>query len=422
MLRRMLAVTHETTLTGAPMNLLHFLTWVRDHTDVEVHTLVVQDGPLRHRFEQVSEVTVLDRSAVAKLLGTAQGGLLSLGSSRAWKPVAVARLVPQLRHLRDFDLVYSNSIASTAVLPYLPPARAVVSHVHELHVAMRTWRPAEHVRALRELPDAWIAASGAVRAMLVNEFRLPSDRVLLHHEFIDTAAITDRRLTLRETERHRRELGLPADAAVVVGAGTLDWRKGPDLFVQLAAEVRRRTREPVSFIWVGGDRTGTDWQRIRSDIERTGSDQVHFIGLKPDPVPWFALADVFALTSREDPYPLVCLENAVLGTPIVTYRNGGIPELLEAAGRDAATGIVDHLDVGALAERTLAFLESDELHQRAGRQLRDHTLRHHDVHNAAPLLLADLRRLTQEALPGRNAIHQATAMGAQAADGSPPLP
>lgn len=51
---------------------------------------------------------------------------------------------------------------------------------------------------------------------------------------------------------------------MVVGAGTVDWRKGADLFVQLAREVRRTTREPVHFVWVGGDLRSVDWERIRS--------------------------------------------------------------------------------------------------------------------------------------------------------------
>ena len=134
---------------------------------------------------------MLDRSAVAGLLGVAQQGLIHLGSSRAWKPVARARLQPQLRRFDGYDLVYSNSIASSAVLPYLPPAGAVVSHVHELQVALRTWRPPEYLDALDERSDAWIAASGAVRDLLVDERGYPPDRVLLHHEFIDARA--DRR-------------------------------------------------------------------------------------------------------------------------------------------------------------------------------------------------------------------------------------
>lgn len=394
-LRRMLAVTHETTLTGAPMNLLHLLTWIRKHTSIEVHLVALQDGPLRHRFEEVCEVTVLDRAFGAGLLGVAQQGLIHLGSSRAWKPVASARLRPQLRQFSGYDLIYSNSIASSGILPYLPHTGVVVSHVHELQVALRTWRPPEYLEAL-DRSDAWIAASEAVRNLLVTERGYPADRVMLHYEYIDAHKVADREIPQRVIEQNRRELGIPADAAVVLGAGTIDWRKGADLFVQLAAEVRRQTREPIRFIWVGGDLVGTEWERIRSDIERTGSDHVRFIGVKPDPVPWFAMADVFALTSHEDPFPLVCLEHAARGVPVVTYRNGGMPELLEAAGPDAALGVADHMDVGALARRVLALIDSEVLHRRAGEQLKRRVLEHHDVTVAAPRLLADLEKLVTE--------------------------
>jgi glycosyltransferase involved in cell wall biosynthesis len=115
--------------------------------------------------------------------------------------------------------------------------------------------------------------------------------------------------------------------------------------------------------------------------------------VKPDPLPWFAMGDVFALTSREDPYPLVGLECAALAKPIVTYRNGGLPELLEAAGPEAALGVVDHLDVGAMAEQVIALLDNDRLRRTAGEQLRRHVLAHHDASVAAPALWADLQQV-----------------------------
>lgn len=136
-------------------------------------------------------------------------------------------------------------------------------------------------------------------------------------------------------------------------------------------------------------------QRLRSDAERAGTDHVYFVGTKPEPLPWFDLADVFALTSHEDPFPLVCLEHAALGHPVVTYRNGGIPELLTAAGPEAALGIVDFLDVGALAERTIDLLTSTELYRRAADQLRQEVTSQHDVDIAAPALMADLERLVE---------------------------
>lgn len=392
-LRRFLAVTHEATITGAPINLCHLIGWMRRHTDIEVHTLILKDGPLRERFAEHGEVTVLDQSVLPKGLAVVQQGLVYLGSSRAWHPVARARLAPQLRHLRDFDMAYLNSSTSLAVAEFLPPTRSVVSHVHELQVALRTWTPQRNQELFRTVPDRWVAASHAVEDLLVGEMGLPPEKVLLHHEFIDTSALLSRQVSLREVEDARRSVGIDPDAAVVLGTGTLDWRKGPDLFVQLAAELRRRGGQPVELVWVGGDLTGTDWQRVRSDIERSGATNVHFVGLKKDPLPWFHMADVFALTSREDPFPLVCLENATLGTPIVTYRNGGMPELLEAAGPEAAQGIVDYMDVAGMADRVLALLGSDELAKKAGTQLRDRVVSTHDVEVAAPRLVADLQSL-----------------------------
>lgn len=388
-MRRLLAVTHEATVTGAPMNLTHLLRWIRDNTDVEVHTLVLQDGPLRSRFEAVGDITVLDRSRAAKLLHVAHRGLLHLGSSRAYKPVARARLIPQLRALSDFDLVYLNSLPSLSVLPYLPGSPRAVHHVHELAVAIRTWQQTPEYELFTHRPDRWIAASGAVRDVLTGEIGLPSERVLLHHEFVEARRLSQLSHDPRTAAQLRRHADIPAGAAVVLGAGTLEWRKGPELFVQLATEVRRRTRDQVVFVWVGGRLAGTDWERVRSDVERTGAP-VRFVGLQADPVPWFAMADVFALTSHEDPYPLVCLESAAVGTPIVTYRNGGMPELLQAAGPDAAAGVVDHLDVGAMADQVLRLLGDDALRKETGAQLQQRVVEAHDVEAAAPRLFADL--------------------------------
>lgn len=394
-LRRLLAVSHEATITGAPMNLLHLLRWARDHTDIETHTLIVRDGPMVGRFEEVGEVTVLDRSSISSALGLAEAGLNRLGSTRAWRPLALARMAPQVRHLQGFDLAYFNSLTSITTAPFLPDVGVRVSHVHELQVAVRSWQPARERELFRTVPDHWIAASGAVQQMLCEELGIAPARVSLHHEFIDTEAVIRRRVGLREIEALRREVRIPHDAPIVMGAGTIDWRKGPDLFVQLATEVRRRTREPVAFVWLGGTLEGSDWERLRSDVERTGADHVHFIGTRWDPMPWFHAADVFVLTSREDPYPLVALEHAALGHPIVSYRTGGIGELLEPAGPEAATGMVDHLDVGAMAERVLMFLDDDTRRTAAGRQLRERVVAHHDVSVAAPRLLAELEQLVE---------------------------
>ena len=40
----------------------------------------------------------------------------------------------------------------------------------------------------------------------------------------------------------KNELNIPADSFIVGGSGTLDWRKGPDLFIQQYGHPRLRQR------------------------------------------------------------------------------------------------------------------------------------------------------------------------------------
>ncbi|MCB1007208.1 MAG: glycosyltransferase, partial [Acidimicrobiales bacterium] len=57
-------------------------------------------------------------------------------------------------------------------------------------------------------------------------------------------------------------------------------------------------------------------------------------------------------TAREDAFPLVCVEAAALGRPIVSFENGGAAELIRRSGCgrvvpfpdvDAAVGALTHL-------------------------------------------------------------------------------
>ena len=45
-------------------------------------------------------------------------------------------------------------------------------------------------------------------------------------------------------------------------------------------------------------------------------------------VKWYSTADVFVNTTKEDTYPTVNMESLACGTPIVTYKTGGSPEII----------------------------------------------------------------------------------------------
>lgn len=387
---RMLAVSHEGSQTGAPIVLVSFLEWLRANTDVSIHTLLIEDGPMRPRFEAIGTVSAVTDRPGAQTLGLLERGLEYRGNLRARRVPAALRYRAALARLGRFDIVYLNSLTTLDVLPYLKGAPRVIAHIHEGPVTIRDWWRTHDPMSSRLTPDRWVAVSEDSAAALGDMPGVDSADVVLHHPFIDVGTARACHLSSHELASLRQTLGIPPGAGVVVGSGSIERRKGPDLFVQLASEVRRHHRKdlpPLHFIWVGGDLAGPEWRLLQADIERSGATHVHVTGHVTDPRPYFQLADVFALTSREDPFPLVCLEHAALGIPVVAYSSSGIRSFLTRAGPEAADGVVPYLDVRDMAAQVAALLASPERAHSSGNQLAAAVESRHDIASAAPALM-----------------------------------
>jgi len=111
---------------------------------------------------------------------------------------------------------------------------------------------------------------------------------------------------------------------------------------------------------------------------------MHFLGHRSNPRDYFAAADVFALTSREDPFPLVNLEAATAEVPTVCFDEaGGSKEFVE----DDCGFVVPYLDVEAMAGRVVEILTTPGLRDRLGRRAAEKVRERHDIEVVAPKLL-----------------------------------
>jgi glycosyltransferase involved in cell wall biosynthesis len=256
--------------------------------------------------------------------------------------------------------VYLNGVPSFVALPHLRAgAVPVLGHVHELEFALgRSLPPGEG--ALLGRPDRYVAVSEAVAENLVDGHAIDRDRVSVCHGFVDDAAPSP----VRRPEDLRAELAIPADAPVVGAVGDVIWRKGPDLFVRLGLELDAalgRDRPPVHLVWVGGAPGRGTWAETVHDARAQLDGRVHLVGEQPDVSDWYGLFDVFALTSREDPFPLVVLEAAQAGVPVVAFDQGGAPELLAPRPDSGPAGaLVPALDVVAMAQAVRDLLDDPQ--------------------------------------------------------------
>jgi glycosyltransferase involved in cell wall biosynthesis len=101
----------------------------------------------------------------------------------------------------------------------------------------------------------------------------------------------------------RDRLRVGPNTILVTGSGSTEWRKGPDLFIQVAHLLRkRRGFDGIAFVWVGGNETEVRLHECRHDVNQLDlAESVHLLESMPNPFPYFAASDVFVLTSREDP-------------------------------------------------------------------------------------------------------------------------
>lgn len=155
------------------------------------------------------------------------------------------------------------------------------------------------------------------------------------------------------------------DAFVVGGSGQETWRKGKDLFVQLATLLRRRhSSRSFWFVWVGHPGDEEERRQLKHDTEKAGvADVFCWTGEVSNALDYFTCFDAFALVSREDPFPLVCLEAALLEKPILCFSGaGGTYELVE----DDSGFVVPYLDLNAMADKLLLLGENEELRRKMG--------------------------------------------------------
>jgi glycosyltransferase involved in cell wall biosynthesis len=156
----------------------------------------------------------------------------------------------------------------------------------------------------------------------------------------------------------RERLGWSASRRVVGFVGRLEHVKGPDLFLDVAS----LCSVDVGFVIIGsGSRRGDLEIQARS---RGIDSHVKFLGQVSDAIPYIRQLDVLALTSRHEGQPLVLLEAAACGVPIVAFDVGGVGEIL---GEAPSARLVPFGDLRAFAKGVDDILACDGSSEEAAR-------------------------------------------------------
>jgi glycosyltransferase involved in cell wall biosynthesis len=335
-------VSHELTHTGAPLILLKIVEQLVARLNLSVLVLSDRGGELLDDFVEWSPVLVLDAARKAGI--PARQFLKEILASFATKPrlMLINTVCPEL-----FD--YARDDLAAWGVP-------IMTLAHELASSF----DAARFENIYSVSNCIVYPAQFVRDEAHRLYELPIEKTelipqgLLNPEFGQIDGASARAALLDD-------LGAPDDAFIVLGCGTIDARKGIDVFVRAAALSLKLERQddkarPLYFVWVGGgptDRHSPYWYALQ-DIRRGGiEDRVHFLGPRTHPEACFVACDAFVMTSRMDPFPCVIHEAMACGKPIIAFEGaGGAAEAIRGgAGITLPYGDVDDM---AQAVRRLA--------------------------------------------------------------------
>lgn len=136
----------------------------------------------------------------------------------------------------------------------------------------------------------------------------------------------------------REKHGL-ADKKIVLGVSFgWDAGKGIDVFLELS----KRLPESYQIVLVGTD----------SIVDKLLPENIISIHRTQNPqelAEIYSAADIFVNPTREENYPTVNMEALACGTPVLTFRTGGSPEMLD----ETCGSVVNYNDVDALEQEII---------------------------------------------------------------------
>jgi glycosyltransferase involved in cell wall biosynthesis len=263
-------------------------------------------------------------------------GLLRLARlTRAWRPDVI-----------HSHMVHANLMARA--LRLVAPVPALVSTIHNIYEGGRLRMAA--YRYTNALVDHLTIVSQAAADRFVGERIVPRELLTVIPNGVDTEQIAAVPPGTREALR--QELGVDG-AFVWLAVGRYEVAK--DYPNMLRAFARVRASQPDAVLWIVG-RGSLQPETEALAAELGLGDAVRFLGVRDDVPRVMSAADGYVMSSAWEGMPMVLLEAAAAGLPIVATTVGGNHEVVvhEETGflvppRDDAALAAGMLRLGGLA-------------------------------------------------------------------------
>lgn len=245
------------------------------------------------------------------------------------------------------------------------PGVPVYGVAHAYDVFAGFWRRFFVTRHQQQLQ--LIAVSDAVRRNILAALpKFAPSRIHTVYNRIDVAAMQPQHL---DRQRARKHLGVSEDAYVIGNVGRLHPDKDQHTLLKGFAQALPDLGAKACLVVIGTGRLETELKQLAESLGIR--DRVHFTGRVAEAWKYFKAFDVFALSSRNEPFGMVVLEALAAEVPVLVADSGGAPEIAGDTGYVFKTGNAESL---AKALRTRPVFNR-ELHERLQQRFSDQAVR-----------------------------------------------
>ena len=355
--KTVLLVTHEISRTGAPILVLNLAEKLRKYYTVIV--LSLGGGTLFEEFTNACDLVI------GPLMGEQGRHDFLSGFFRG------------LQEIHPIDCAVVNSIVSTPILKPLWENDIPVSHL--VHEFSSYTRPETTFNESAFFSAKQIFSSNLLLENAVSDYpNLASKSPMVLPQGRCLPPINEQQSDEGGEERQRidsilRPPGSPDNLFVVIGLGTVQLRKGVDLFLECAHKVSKlKSKVPIRFVWFGhGYNVKLDGDYsvyLHDQMKRSGIEQMCAITHETDQLDHvYETADLLFLSSRLDPLPLVSQDMMAHGKPVLCFEKAtGLAEFLKDEPT-VGSCVLDYMDVEGAASRIVGLANDHAEFQRVGK-------------------------------------------------------
>ena len=342
-----------------------------DQNEFDVHLAVLMDFKDKGTFyELVPEGVTVHRVGFS--------GLADIG---AWM-----RLMKLLSKVRP-QVVKTATFFSNFVFLILRPFfgyRVIAAEHNTLNIKPLWQRLAD--KALLPTADTVIGDSTSVVEFVAKAEGINPKHFTVLYNGVDVDAVERAQIEYGPARTSiRAEYSIPPEATVIFTAGRLVHQKNHHLMIEGFAEFVKKGRDAYLMIAGGGKYE----QELKELAGKLGViDRVRLLGEQMNVHRFYAIADIFLLTSRHEGFCIAAMEGLAFGQPLISTRVAGVSEYL----KDGVNGFFIEPNADDIAEKLERAITLTDTERASFREEGRKTARAYDIKRYQDNFMALVRK------------------------------